>query len=256
MQDRFVGDIGDFGKYGLLRAICGIAPRAEPKRSLGVVWYVPDDATVEKTSDGHGQDVGYLFDSRMRSKLRRCDCVLYDRLKEIVSENRCLAAVDQRKILGSEADREVSFYSAQLPRDRQERERWVGDAVETVRGKDIIFCDPDTGLVPKSKRGNSPQHVLASEIESFLETARSSTVVVYQYLYPGTRKSQIDNWRRLKASIDGCDMTVVGFTQRGADNFKHALVVARRAADSVIEQRLDDLVETSPRRNHFKREVL
>lgn len=179
MQDRFVGDIGDFGKYGLLRAICGIAPRAEPKRSLGVVWYVPDDATVEKTSDGHGQDVGYLFDSRRRSKLRGCDCVLYDRLKEIVSENRCLAAVDQRKILGSEADREVSFYSAQLPRDRQERERWVGDAVETVSGKDIIFCDPDTGLVPKSKRGNSPQHVLASEIESFLETARSSTVVVY-----------------------------------------------------------------------------
>ena len=36
MQDRFVGDIGDFGKYGLLRAICGIAPRAEPKRSLGL----------------------------------------------------------------------------------------------------------------------------------------------------------------------------------------------------------------------------
>ena len=94
--------------------------------------------------------------------------MLYDRLKEIVSENRCLAAVDQRKILGSEADREVSFYSAQLPRDRQERERWVGDAVETVRGKDIIFCDPDTGLVPQSKRGNSPQHVLASEIELFL----------------------------------------------------------------------------------------
>ena len=29
MQDRFVGDIGDFGKYGLLRALAGISPRAE-----------------------------------------------------------------------------------------------------------------------------------------------------------------------------------------------------------------------------------
>ena len=256
MQDRFVGDIGDFGKYGLLRAICGIAPRAEPKRSLGVVWYVPDDVTVEKTSDGHGQDVGYLFDTRMRSKLRGCDCVLYDRLKEIVSENRCLAEIKRRRILGSEADREVSFYSAQLRRDRHQRQGWVGDAVETVRGKDIIFCDPDIGLVPKSSRGNSTRHVHGSEIASFLETARSSTVVVYQYLYPGTRRSQIDNWCRLKESIDGCAMTVVGFTQSGADNFKHALVVARRASDSVIEQRLDDLVETSPWRNHFKREVL
>ena len=256
MQDRFVGDIGDFGKYGLLRAICGIAPRAEPKRSLGVVWYVPDDDTVEKASDGHGQDVGYLFDTRMQAKLRRCDCVLYDRLKEIVSENRCLAEIKRREVLGSEADREVCFCFNSLPRDRQQRERWVGDAVETVRGKDIIFCDPDTGLVPQSSRGNSPQHVLASEISSFLETARSSTVVVYQYLHPGTRDSQLDNWRRLKESVNDCDMTVVGFTQRGADNFKHALVVARRAADSVLEQRLDDLVETSPWRNHFKHEVL
>ena len=64
------------------------------------MWYVPDDTTVEKTSDGQGQDVGYLFNSRMRSKLRRCDSVLYDRLKETVSENRCLAEIKRRKILG------------------------------------------------------------------------------------------------------------------------------------------------------------
>ena len=38
MQDRFVGDIGDFGKYGLLRALTGTYPEAEPRLSLGVVW--------------------------------------------------------------------------------------------------------------------------------------------------------------------------------------------------------------------------
>ena len=36
MQDRFVGDIGDFGKYGLLRVLAGICPRAEPLLPLGV----------------------------------------------------------------------------------------------------------------------------------------------------------------------------------------------------------------------------
>lgn len=39
MQDRYVGDIGDFGKYGLLRALCA------HDLSLGVVWYlVPDES--------------------------------------------------------------------------------------------------------------------------------------------------------------------------------------------------------------------
>ncbi len=257
MQDRFVGDIGDFGKYGLLRAISGTASRAGPIRSLGVVWYVPDDMTIERTSDGHGQNVGYLFDPRMRSKLREYDSELYDRLKEIVYENRCLDAIKAREILGSETDREVAFCDSQLPRDPQERrDQWMRDTVEKVSGTDIIFCDPDIGLKPRSRNGKSPQHVLDSEIESFLDTARSSTVVVYQYFHHGTRESQFNNWRRLKESVGGCDTTVVGFTKPGADTFNHALVVLRRAAESVIEGRLDALIDTSPWRDRFTRDVL
>jgi len=54
VQDRYAGDVGDFGKYGLLRALC------KDDLSLGVVWYlVPDE---EGTGDGGhvgvlGQDV-------------------------------------------------------------------------------------------------------------------------------------------------------------------------------------------------------
>ena len=36
MQDRFGGDVGDFGKYGLLRALAGVWPDAMPRFSLGV----------------------------------------------------------------------------------------------------------------------------------------------------------------------------------------------------------------------------
>ena len=42
MQDRYVGDIGDFGKYGLLRALCG------RDLYLGVVWYlIPDEGGLD-----------------------------------------------------------------------------------------------------------------------------------------------------------------------------------------------------------------
>ena len=38
MQDKFVGDEGDFGKYGLLRTLAGIEPKDEPRYRLGIVW--------------------------------------------------------------------------------------------------------------------------------------------------------------------------------------------------------------------------
>ena len=45
MQNRYVGDIGDFGKYGLLRALYH-------GRQLGVAWYLcPDDVTIRNPAD-------------------------------------------------------------------------------------------------------------------------------------------------------------------------------------------------------------
>ena len=42
MQDRYFGDVGDFGKYGLLRVLCGLW--GGPNFKLGVVWYLfPDE---------------------------------------------------------------------------------------------------------------------------------------------------------------------------------------------------------------------
>ncbi len=41
MQDRYVGDIGDFAKFGLLRYILSGLPQLK----LGVQWYeLPDEA--------------------------------------------------------------------------------------------------------------------------------------------------------------------------------------------------------------------
>ena len=41
MQNRYTGDIGDFAKYGLLRALC-------PGHRLGVAWYLyPDESHNE-----------------------------------------------------------------------------------------------------------------------------------------------------------------------------------------------------------------
>ncbi len=46
MQDRYAGDIGDFGKIGLLRAL-----RVQGL-SIGVNWYLVETMDAEKKVDG------------------------------------------------------------------------------------------------------------------------------------------------------------------------------------------------------------
>ena len=45
MQDQYVGDIGDFVKYGLLRAI-------SEGKLLGIAWYHCADPSSTKKGDG------------------------------------------------------------------------------------------------------------------------------------------------------------------------------------------------------------
>ena len=80
MQNRYFGDIGDFAKFGLLRAL--LAP-PEPKLRLGVLWYlVPDES-----HNADGRHISYLDRTQENcSRFRPCDPELYDRLQGAVAK--------------------------------------------------------------------------------------------------------------------------------------------------------------------------
>ena len=66
LENRYVGDVGDFGKYGLLKALC--LPSKVPggcNLSLGVVWYLVPDESKD------GKLTGYLKDSSNNRRLYR-----------------------------------------------------------------------------------------------------------------------------------------------------------------------------------------
>ena len=153
MQDRFVGDVGDFGKYGLLRALTGIHPHAEPRLSLGVVWYVPS-GPVGSLTDGKHTD--YL---QKPDVYRGCDPDLFDRLGKITSAERKLGTVQESDVLGNT----TTFFGDPIPPDRTHREQWIARALHTVETNDIVFLDPDNGLAPPSASQTSPQHAYLSE---------------------------------------------------------------------------------------------
>ncbi len=69
MQDRYVGDVGDFGKYGLLRSLCRGDEHGAALR-LGVLWYRFDGDDSTAANDGRHTD--YLCANATPTSSRKC----------------------------------------------------------------------------------------------------------------------------------------------------------------------------------------
>ena len=79
MKDQYVGDIGDFGKYGLLRFM------RDQGVSIGVNWYLtPNDARTD------GCHLEYLDSEAMRDY----DELLFDKIAPIARLNKSEKSID------------------------------------------------------------------------------------------------------------------------------------------------------------------
>lgn len=169
MQDRYVGDIGDFGKLGMLRAI------SETGLSIGVNWYL----TPDEDHNGDGRIVGYL----QNENYRECDEELWKALKRIVeSGQRQVSALENSDILQAVyyPDRLDLEDKTKLERVRL-REKWHNAALERLRGCDVVFADPDNGLMVPSAEGTakSNKFVTARELTDYYD--RGASVIYYQH---------------------------------------------------------------------------
>jgi len=140
MQDRYTGDIGDYVKYGLLRALAG-------GRRLGVAWYLFPD-------EGHNDDgrhIGYLND---HGQWRGHDPALFDVLRQIVADDqRKVSAVEQSTILGAaKFSGEILFAPELTPAMRRSwRSQWFENIQTSLKECDLVFADPDNGLCEDEK---------------------------------------------------------------------------------------------------------
>ena len=177
VQNRYFGDVGDFGKYGLLRRITGVsAADAGEMLSLGVVWYLVDDQSHNKD----GKHTSYL---NKPWGYRDCDPVLFDGLKSLLDEPGPRAV---RKIERSGLEllpRDTRYVNEPLA--RKVRSEWLDRAIEKVRDCDVVFLDPDVGFQPPSvpaSRKDAVKYVLWNEAAQFAESHRRQTLVFYHHL--------------------------------------------------------------------------
>ena len=164
MQDRYAGDIGDFGKFGLLRALSSAG------LSIGVNWYRTIPSSPELARD----DGRY----RIPHSLFHCDVELAETLYEISrpdNPERSIQSLETAKLI----DGAVYFSEPIRLTDRSE---WHREAMDALRCCDLIFLDPDNGLLVKSVSPNSAKSVTYAfyeEVGAYI--AAKKTVVIYNH---------------------------------------------------------------------------
>lgn len=184
MQDRYAGDIGDFGKYGLLRWLCRSDEHGAAFR-LGVFWYLFDGKDAAAPNDGKHTE--YLCKPNPKEKrLCICDPELFQVMGEIVYGERSVAAVEKKGVLTPSTlffSKGLNFnWTPQRERDAVRR-KWLDDGLQAVKATDLVFVDPDNGLeVPKTKplSNKGPKFAYYDDIRPCWE--RGQSLVIYQHI--------------------------------------------------------------------------
>lgn len=124
MQDRYAGDVGDFGKFALLRALA-------QDRSLGVCWYRTSGAQ-ERNNDGRHVSYGGL---------RSLEPEVFAAMSRVVASERSLAALERCSLLPA-----ARYHGAMVPSKAVERKRWFAAMLKAVERCDLVFTDADNGF--------------------------------------------------------------------------------------------------------------
>ncbi|MCE5973424.1 hypothetical protein LZA78_08030 [Sinirhodobacter sp. WL0062] len=138
MQDRYAGDVGDFVKLGLLRAL-------SLGRRLGVAWYRFPDEDHNKD----GRHVSYLASPARYGSLDR---LLFDYLKEVVVDARSISSL--LPLLGDAVSSDECLDVAGISANQRRpwRREWFARVLADLSGCDLVFADPDNGIVDNSER--------------------------------------------------------------------------------------------------------
>ena len=246
MQHKYVGDVGDFGKYGLLRALAGITTQGEPL-SLGIAWYLNGSETG---TPGDGKHTSYLTKPE---EYRNCDPELFDCMSQIISEAgrnpeiRHLKSVERSGILGSTA----VFHGEPVPLGP--RKEWLSRALALTEGSRIVFMDPDNGLASRRMEKApqlSPKHLGVREISPFVR--RGQTVVIYHHLSRKDFGEQMREWAATLKSRLWLDRTPEILRYRRGTGRAFFVVPAASDADLITTRLREFRSSLWFERDHFR----
>lgn len=141
---------------------------------LGINWY--HTHKPEEHANEDGKYIGYLDDRSFVG----CDDGLLESLRAIISAGRSIAALERASLFPK-----AEYYGEilRLGSDHSfSSETWLKNSLKEFTESDIIFCDPDDGLIVKSvslTSAKSDKYVTADELISYYSAGKS--VIFYNH---------------------------------------------------------------------------
>ena len=185
MQDRYAGDVGDFVKLGLLRSLA-------QNRNLGVIWYRHHDE--DHNSDG--RHVGYL---EKADRYRHLDPDLFDHLNHRVLKSRSISSLLPALNAVTSFEEYCSFMDAPPPLRPKLRETWFQRALKATTACDIVFADPDNGLVDdREDRKRDKKFGKRLPLSEVAALARDRCAIIYHHntRRKGGHDAEVDHWQK------------------------------------------------------------
>jgi len=184
MKEQYVGDINDYRKYALLRALAGGG-----QTKIGVCWMLtPPDGRPD------GNKIAYLT----QPQYERFDPPLFALLKQVkdAPDARRLILIEESGIIPG-----AIYVNAIVPDKLSERQVWFADALANLQASDLVFFDPDNGLDVSSKRKgqlNSSKYLYRDEVAATYRAGHS--ILIYQHFPREERRAFIE---RISADLQG-----------------------------------------------------
>jgi hypothetical protein len=178
MQNRYIGDVGDFAKYALLRAIA-----RETNLRIAVIWYLYSD----EDHNADGRHISYLRDDAFA----QLDPSLHAALARLIHQGkrsvRSLAATgilppDTSFFTNPVSDRRSDTRLSRTQRALS-RAAWLKKALASAKDHQLVFLDPDNGLETASVQRHSPKggkYVFWNEVAEFWNAGHS--LIIYHHL--------------------------------------------------------------------------
>ena len=199
MQQRYLGDIHDFQKFMFLKFLS-----FEFKQKIGLNWYLVDPKNIgEKEVNKKDGEKRYFL---KKNEFKHIDRKIFDefvmlKLKKFRNINTFTKNTHLCKY--------VSFYNKKIP--LLNREKWLDDSLNFFKKNNIIFLDPDNGLLKNKKSKKiSLKYVLLSEIESYLHNRKTIIYTQFQSFNKTNlmHLNEINNYLKMKNINITCPVVI------------------------------------------------
>ncbi|MDM5271549.1 hypothetical protein PGH07_05130 [Sulfurovum sp. zt1-1] len=186
MQDRYVADVGDFGKFQLFRYLFNHQESPLDGKALAQIWFMHKG---EDETNNDGRHIDY-FERMMGTD----EYLEYSLMDILMRDKREVTELEEMKLL-----KNAIFYYNEVPKALEDRYLWLNNALTFASKSQIVAVAPDNGMALKCNRADKcfeyltlndhyqqkvypHKYIFADEVSYFYRLPYLEICIVYQHL--------------------------------------------------------------------------